>query len=60
MLHTNDLLLLEEIINYGRSGGKIMDHISTHVISIVDKGAICEIREQYAPRALVEKEVMKL
>ena len=37
-----------------------MDHISTHVISIVDKGAICEIREQYAPRALVEKEVMKL
>ena len=52
--------LIDELINLGRIGGKIMDHISNHVINLVDKGPICDIREQYAPRALVEKEVMKI
>mmetsp|Transcript_11642 Transcript_11642/g.14726 ORF Transcript_11642/g.14726 Transcript_11642/m.14726 type:complete len:102 (+) Transcript_11642:386-691(+) len=59
-LHNGDLQLIQEIVNLGRVGGKIMDHISIHVQGVVDKGPIAEIREQYAPRAYVEKEVMKV
>lgn len=37
-----------------------MDHISVHVRGELEKGPIQEIREQYAPRAYVEKEIMKM
>ena len=37
-----------------------MDHISVHVKGELEKSSIQEMREQYAPRAYVDKEIMKI
>lgn len=49
-----------ELVNLGRIGGNIMDHISVHVKGELEKGPIQDMREQYAPRAYVDKEIMKI
>ena len=53
-----DLTCLGELIQMGR-GGRLVDQISDRVKEAVDKGPIAEIREQYAIKAQVEKDIMK-
>lgn len=51
-------MCLEELIQMGR-GGRLVEQISDRVKEAVDKGPIAEIREQYAIKAQVEKDIMK-
>lgn len=57
---SEELRLMNELTRMARMGGKLMDHITNHVKEVVDKGPIADIREQYAPRAAVEKDIMKV
>ena len=54
-----ELEYLQDLVKMGR-GGRIVDQICDIVKEAVDKGPITEIREQYAPRAQVEKDIMKV
>ena len=44
----------------GSIGGSLLDSVSKHVAAIVDVGPVAQIREQYAPRAYVEKLIMRM
>ena len=52
--------MFKEFIQMGYAGGSLMDHVAKHVTKMVDVGPIADIRAQFAVRAWVEKEVMKL
>ena len=43
-----------------KSGGNALNAINEYILETVDKGPIHEMRETYMPRALIEKEIMKL
>ena len=53
-----ELNCLEELVQMGR-GGRLVEQICDRVKEAVDKGPITEIREQYAIKAQVEKDIMK-
>ena len=57
-LMKEELNCLAELVQMGR-GGRLVDQISDRVKEAVDKGPITEIREQYAIKAQVEKDIMK-
>lgn len=59
MLMKEDLNYLAELIKMGR-GGRLIEQIEDRMKDAIDKGPIADIREQYALRASVEKDVMKL
>ena len=56
----NDLNQLQELVRFGMMPGGVMSQISMRILDDVDKGPIATVREQFALRSAVEKDVMKL
>ena len=44
----------------GRTPGGVVAQISLKILDDIDKGPIQQMREQYALRAAVEKDIMKV
>ena len=51
---------IQDIVRLGRANGGAIAQISLKVQEDIDKGPIQQIRDQYALRAAVEKEIMKV
>lgn len=54
-----DLGFLGELVRMGR-GGRLLGQLEDHIKEAVDKGPLAELRDLYAPRAQVEKDIMKV
>ena len=49
-----------DLLKLARLPGSVVGHLSDKIKDDIDKGPIAEIREQYATRGGVEKEILKI
>ena len=49
-----------DLLKLARMPGSVVGHLSDKIKDDIDKGPIAEIREQYATRGGVEKEILKI
>ena len=55
-----ELSYVAELTKLGRRPDGVLAEIAVHVLEEVEKGAMAEVRETYALRSTMEKEIMKL
>ncbi len=59
-LMQEELRVLNELTRFGAMPGGIMAQLTMRINDEVDKGPIAAIREQYALKSAVEKDIMKV
>ena len=54
------LQLLRDLLDLSKQGGSLILNLADHVQTRIENGSIADIRVQYTPRAMFEKDVMKI